>query len=589
MAYTVSLYYNTGFDSVNIPDSPALLEQVDKLDFDALNILQNQELGSIRIKATFEQVKNADYCRIGEMYYYINSVTMLNANTCELSLHCDYISSLGGVSMISIDSGWLTRAHVDDDALFKWTIPEDFVPNESLQINQSSDLIDYSGSTDKILIQSTVNLPSLKDVDTELKALTFTSGTTEDAMYIPYCPPVLYETTVGMVWGDPASGTGIKSTTTPKSVLFLGENEANIKGLSVLRSISAESSILAQYVIPSVFINSSYSTVSDFGSYTSLISNKFSHNITSLPFVYDSEIKNKKCFCGEYNKYILFSNVSGNKTESLPEDICGGGLGYPLISSSSDLRPNGSPFAWFTYNRGILDYDLQNAVYGLPWQDAPLVYTSKSGSNLDRYNFLSSMYKQNVNFNSYLAGAGVGALGSALSSATSTNFSTQQGGYNFLGSARESIGNGGFGYVNQGLNLGLNSFNYEMDRSKQTQQFLFNQAYQAPEIQFPRQEGLRDFIGNNFKVYRLRLSYNDLRRFDKYLTAFGYKLNEIFDKKYFTTRQKFNYIEASSVQLSTVNASPLRLRIGAENQLTGGVRVWHVIPNLEAFNENPIK
>lgn len=116
----------------------------------------------------------------------------------------------------------------------------------------------------------------------------------------------------------------------------------------------------------------------------------------------------------------------------------------------------------------------------------------------------------------------------------------------------------------------------------------FDQTVVAPEVHFPRSESIRDFVGNGVMVYRLRYHPVDLTRLDKKLTMYGYKTTDVLEKSFFTNRQYFNFVQCSSVSLG--GDFPMYIRERAAQQLTGGVRVWHVKPNVSYYTSgNPVK
>ena len=63
--YNATLYLNTGFNAINIPDSATTLNKVssaNKVTVPALDIYQARELSSFVIKCTnYAQIRNADY------------------------------------------------------------------------------------------------------------------------------------------------------------------------------------------------------------------------------------------------------------------------------------------------------------------------------------------------------------------------------------------------------------------------------------------------------------------------------------------------------------------------------------------------
>lgn len=110
MSYNVTIWSNTGFNVNNIPDSPALLGQGTAVQ--AIEIMQERYLSSIKISAEWATVKNVDYCKVGDMYYMVTGVAMLATDVAELSLVPDFISSLGGVTHLTILDGITERCHL---------------------------------------------------------------------------------------------------------------------------------------------------------------------------------------------------------------------------------------------------------------------------------------------------------------------------------------------------------------------------------------------------------------------------------------------------------------------------------------------
>ena len=66
MPYTIKLYNSSGFSKENIPDSPALLADLEVVEVPSLNILQDRFLSEVTLKVDYETIKNCDYCRIGD-------------------------------------------------------------------------------------------------------------------------------------------------------------------------------------------------------------------------------------------------------------------------------------------------------------------------------------------------------------------------------------------------------------------------------------------------------------------------------------------------------------------------------------------
>ena len=137
----VRVYYNTGFNAVNIPDTPALLDSgyFTLTDFPAIDVLQERFLSSIRIRATWNQVKNGDYCRITDtsdnydFFYVIDGISMKAQDVAELHLIPDFVTSAGGLENCDILDGVATRCHVDDDTYGAWELDDEYLtPSEPL-------------------------------------------------------------------------------------------------------------------------------------------------------------------------------------------------------------------------------------------------------------------------------------------------------------------------------------------------------------------------------------------------------------------------------------------------------------------------
>ena len=110
MSYNVTVYRNTGFNVRNIPASAAVLNAIqDKVTVPAVEVMQERFLSNIRVSASWAQVKDADYCSVGGFYYFVNNVAMLATDVAELSLSTDGLTSIGGVSNVTVLDGQTER------------------------------------------------------------------------------------------------------------------------------------------------------------------------------------------------------------------------------------------------------------------------------------------------------------------------------------------------------------------------------------------------------------------------------------------------------------------------------------------------
>ena len=115
----VKMYMNTGFNLINVPDSPSLLEQKTSKKFGVIDCLQRYFLPSITIRATEDQVIHGDFLKLYDdeddskyAYYVINSYTMTSGDTVVLDITMEPLLTCGGVANIDIVDGMVSRHHL---------------------------------------------------------------------------------------------------------------------------------------------------------------------------------------------------------------------------------------------------------------------------------------------------------------------------------------------------------------------------------------------------------------------------------------------------------------------------------------------
>ena len=119
--YNVRCYFNTGFNAVNLPDGPTLLQtgSFTTKDYPAIDVLQDLDLSTIRLKATWNSIKNADYLEMftegGSVFYIITGIAMQATDVAELSVVCDYWTTAGGFENLTALDGITSRVHVVED------------------------------------------------------------------------------------------------------------------------------------------------------------------------------------------------------------------------------------------------------------------------------------------------------------------------------------------------------------------------------------------------------------------------------------------------------------------------------------------
>ena len=149
MVATVRCYYNTGLTPTNCLDGSNLLAELgfEYKDFPNIAIKQDRGLIKIRLNTDYDNIKDADYCKINDNCYWITNILMINDNVAEVILQQDCLTTVGVYPLfkLNIISGWCTRRHVLDDTEFINILDEPFVPNNELVIEPGTVI---SGSDD---------------------------------------------------------------------------------------------------------------------------------------------------------------------------------------------------------------------------------------------------------------------------------------------------------------------------------------------------------------------------------------------------------------------------------------------------------
>lgn len=590
----VRLYQNTGFDIINAPAVPSLLDSFTYVDIPAINALQITRLSSVCIKATEDQVTNADYCRISDgthnAYYAVTDYHMEKPDTCTLSIVMDNMLTAGGVTGTNWDvlDGITERHHIakNNDMIFAYTEDDPLlIPSKPLELLFKPCIDNTPSSNDKIVIEAAIDLPGLATGTPTSVAYTTTGG--EDCI-VPELPD-LTDTSTATMYTDPSDTSQEASIPAPATAYYDYRNPNVKKGLARARSLGIESgAIISQYILPN-----SCGTI-DLGSYVSGLIDKLSGTIKTVIAMNNNDYKyqyatvnNNRIFAGAFNKYGLISVASGNSVEFNPEDIYMVNDLSPNVVEITDPRPKGCPYFRFEYYKHNKNNFFLNCIKGLNWQNAPLLYTDKSGSEIDTIRFQTdqAIKDQNAVVNGVQTFLGRDANGNnSLGFASGVVHGLAENGLalqlGMISTGSQLLGNkpmfddatyAGISPVYDVARMRANAANQEL------QEFNISQNIVAPQIMFPRSEGLRDALGNGCYAYRYYLNPLDVTKFDKILTMFGYRITEPLTKDMFNIRSKFNYIKAKGVSIG--GSLPKWLREGMAQELAIGKRFWKVAPD----------
>ena len=607
--YKVTLFLNSGFNAVNIPDSVQTLNaSATHVEVDPVEILQNRFLSSIRINAPWDTVKDCDYCKIGNFYYSVGSVNMQSESTAELSLTPDFILSAGGTkegnATFQILDGVTERQTVSEDNFGEYTDDDPLTtPQKPLKL-VTKWLSDTSRDGSFTYISTTLDL---RRQGMSIEGVTYTDPETKETVTIPktYQIDSSQVTKVGFseVNADGSVTMPLSGSLTDGTKYYIRDDGSLLKdaalesGIAQARALGIENSIIDQWAVPKVYVENG--STGDSVSPASIIGTAGTFDVP-FPFEWNQTVKNKRVEYGEHCKYGIIT-TSGNSMEAAPEVL--GGDTSPKIEWRADPRPEGKPYFRFFSMNGDTEF-WRNSVAGSKWQKVPLVYQGQSGTALTRLNFDNdrAMKKQlksqflNDNEIDRFQNA-VNAIPNALSGISSGMASGAAVGGTFGAPAGAAIG-GAVGlasgisnsiFTNAKLENQRDYYkaNYALEKKNELSQLYQDTTIYTPTVNFPYESDIiRDVKGNGVLVYRYEYDPYDADRIDKLLTMYGYKETEDLKMENFNRREKFDYVQCSSI---TVTGKPRWWNDGIGDQLRNGVRIWHIKPDPSAYTNNPIK
>lgn len=600
MSIRADVYYNTGFDTINIPYSPTMLDNLAHTYYEGLDILQTYPVRSIRIPLspmTVQQAQSIDYVKLtadGQLTCYysvpVGGVVLTSPDVVTIQLVIDYITTLGGIANVDILTGMTQRRTVKkSDDTFGAYIEDDPLMgcNEPLKI-VSGGWLDVGKTCSKIFVESTVALPRMADTKTGT-TYTDSDGNT-----------VTIPATVGLA-GVTTYGLSGESITAPsRGTRMYGYNADATgtdvqNGMDAVRAIGAESAIISQYTVPDDMYTAEYPTgetgQKDY-TYTAIKGTSVDKT-TGLAYNWNPQVINKRILYGANCQYTLMT-AAGNSATFKPEDIYDSTADSPVVVIKSDPRPGGRPY--FRFKKYLSDTGSfwANAVQGETWRDVPLVYNRASGNLLDLYHFASTRDIQQQQYDYGMQSRQFDIQRKTLDRVADTASTVGQGflsggllGGLITGTAAvtSNLVSGDLDYQAYNLQQDYERGIYRSQRAQAEAELGIQTRSVAPTVAIPPSAGcIRDFAGNSCLVYRTRPSDTDVARLDKILGLYGYRQTKILENADLNTRSKFTYISATGVEIQ--GTIPRWLKEGVNSVLSAGVRIWRVTPDQSAYLTN---
>lgn len=623
MTGTITVYFNTGFNGIDIPASPAVLSSASSRTYaDVYYMREDIDKPQIKIKDTYANLRDVDYCSIqtseGTSYFFAVPASLSKGVTL-LSLELDALLTMGGAPNLSYISGWQERGHIAkaDDTLFGNVASEDWVPSQPLEAANTQDLYNLpSAVNDANILISNIALYEVgsSGASTQEVISGIVSGSQDPVMYFPSISSV-----------DPANETPfeiwdftenrVHRFSLPSTAAFDATNPVIKQGLDKLFSCG-QLELQSSYKIPKIYLASdpvvgTGSNAGRLGTITGVHGTVSMAN--AMPYEYPISgytPKNKKVYA-TYRNYVIVNLGSGDMSSKEPAEIYDGSATAPSVNIWADPVSTGKPYARFGYIKGN-PIQYADCVRGLQWASRQIVMEGASGSLWNSINnaFANQQLEYNKMYNRFQSSVASQRNKIGLMSAEnsyegtrynqSTGFITNLAGGNAVG----AVGN----YVQGALSENQMALTREQYRVAELEQqnranyqetliqqqinenglnLLKSNSIVAPSVSFTPEQNLGLYDYNRFVVYEVRKSDADLKSEDQYYQRFGYNgLHRPLTGQCFNERTYYCYVQAYDVNLKSASSFGLRVRQKAIAQLNRGVRVWKVLPDASYYELN---
>lgn len=419
--YTVTAYFNTGFNGTDIPADGSVLENaVKKVYSDSYYLREDVDLPSISINDNYHNLVDVDYIKLVSndnpttTYYYFASPRSAAGNTTILDLELDALTTMGGAPNLSYISGWQARGHIpkNEDYLFDNIAPEDWSPScplvcgDYVTIEQPSYNQSPHPTEDLQIVITNIDLEKLgqtasqENIINVIKGVVDSGGDVEETdMNVPLIEASENSTVFGMYVLEDTGGQPVNTLTSlsiPNTCAYDVTNPIIRKGLDLLFSCG-QLQLQGSYTIPKELVMGGDKTVANpNGRYINITGFSYMNILNEIPFIYaedDYTVKNNKCF--SMFRSVTLSNISsgGTITKPIYETYFERFPNQPNVTVWNDPVSTGKPYAKFlsdwSSHIGFVD-----TVTGSPWINNQILMEGASGSVWNTLN--ASLTQQSI-------------------------------------------------------------------------------------------------------------------------------------------------------------------------------------------------
>ena len=637
--YTLTVYFNTGFNGIDIPANASVLETANKKTYtDTYYLREDIDAPQIIVNDNYHNLSNVDYVKLvasgvkpnnqpTTFYYFASPKPYAGGTTC-LTLDLDALLTCGGASELNYTSGWQERGHIakSEDTLFGNLAPEAWSPKECLKSAGYEELnTTPTYSNDMQVIISNIDLTELGKQDDEIKVIEGKIADTTDptqlgetVMYLPKVKISEHPTVFGMF----VTPNQLSSISIPNTTAFDANDDYVKKGLNYLLSCG-QLQLQNSYTVPKEYINSVASAgaqgTADYGRLVGIVGKGETINASAFPFEYTEDgytPKNKKCYA-TFRDFTLVNLASSAMISKKPHETEYNQGTAPVIRIWADMTSTGKPFARFMSDASP-NLNFVDCIQGSQWVNHQVLLEGASGALWNNIN--AAFAQQSIDRDIKMTDAQRTVTNALYENAVNENdIQQRQRRFNTVGQAFGSLAGAGANPVGAGVGLAsaigntmfaekMNEFalgnmaignqmaNFQSDMSldKLRQAKNENQigllkanGVIAPTSIFTPEPNLAMYGYNKFVLYETRKSNVDLRSEDMYYQRYGYNgIHRPLTRACFNCRDYYVYVQAFDINIKTATSIGMRIKAKAIEQLNNGVRVWKVLPDAQYYETN---